>query len=159
MSEREWRFYLDDMIAFAEKVLAYSEGLDQQAFIANGLNYDATVRNLELLGGGVRRAQVGEWINMMRNAYAGARFSIDCFHVRTLCPYVVSGSYCGALQPVMGAGCLGPLQHRPKSDDPCSARYREGEGTRSAEMGTDSVLGQGCRDRREAHQCARGNTC
>jgi uncharacterized protein with HEPN domain len=50
MSEREWRFYLDDMVAFAEKVLAYSEGLDQQAFIANGLNYDATVRNLELLG-------------------------------------------------------------------------------------------------------------
>ncbi len=50
MSEREWRFYLDDMISFAEKVLAYSAGLDQQAFIANGLNFDATVRNLELLG-------------------------------------------------------------------------------------------------------------
>lgn len=30
MSEREWRFYLDDMIDFAEKVLVYSEGLDQQ---------------------------------------------------------------------------------------------------------------------------------
>ena len=30
MSEREWRFYLDDMIDFAEKVLAYTEGLDQQ---------------------------------------------------------------------------------------------------------------------------------
>jgi uncharacterized protein with HEPN domain len=50
MSEREWRFYLDDMIDFAEKVLVYTEGFDQQAFIANGLNYDATVRNLELLG-------------------------------------------------------------------------------------------------------------
>lgn len=50
MSEREWRFYLDDMIDSAEKVLVYTEGLDQQAFIANGLNYDATVRNLELLG-------------------------------------------------------------------------------------------------------------
>jgi uncharacterized protein with HEPN domain len=50
MSEREWRFYLNDMLDFAEKVLAYTEGLDQQAFIANGLNYDATVRNLELLG-------------------------------------------------------------------------------------------------------------
>jgi uncharacterized protein with HEPN domain len=50
MSEREWSFYLDDMIDFAEKVLAYTEGLDQQAFIASGLNYDATVRNLELLG-------------------------------------------------------------------------------------------------------------
>lgn len=50
MSEREWHFYLDDMIDFAEKVLAYTEGLNQQSFIASGLNYDATVRNLELLG-------------------------------------------------------------------------------------------------------------
>ncbi len=50
MSEREWRFYLDDMIDFAEKVLIYTEGLDQQVFIANGLVFDATLRNLELLG-------------------------------------------------------------------------------------------------------------
>lgn len=50
MSEREWHFYLDDMIDSAEKVLAYTEGLDQLAFIASGLNYDATVRNLELVG-------------------------------------------------------------------------------------------------------------
>ena len=47
---REWRFYLDDMIDFAEKALAYSEGLDQESFVASGLNYDATVRNLELIG-------------------------------------------------------------------------------------------------------------
>lgn len=48
--QREWRFYLDDMIGFAEKVLAYTEGLDQSSFVASGLNYDATVRNLELIG-------------------------------------------------------------------------------------------------------------
>ncbi len=47
---REWRFYLDDMIGFAEKVLAYTHGLDQAAFEASGLNYDATLRNLELIG-------------------------------------------------------------------------------------------------------------
>lgn len=47
---REWRFYLDDMIGFAEKVLAYTEGLDQLRFEASGLNYDATVRNLEIIG-------------------------------------------------------------------------------------------------------------
>lgn len=29
---RKWRFYLDDMIGFAEKVLAYTEGLDQPRF-------------------------------------------------------------------------------------------------------------------------------
>ena len=52
MSEgvREWRFYVDDMIAFAEKVLAYTAGLDQSAFVANTLVYDATLRNLELIG-------------------------------------------------------------------------------------------------------------
>ena len=50
MSEREWGFYLDDMIGFAEKALAYTNGLDQNGFVASGLNYDATVRNLELMG-------------------------------------------------------------------------------------------------------------
>jgi uncharacterized protein with HEPN domain len=47
---RVWRFYLNDMISFAEKVLGYTEGFDQQRFIDSGLNYDATVRNLELIG-------------------------------------------------------------------------------------------------------------
>jgi uncharacterized protein with HEPN domain len=52
MSEgaREWRFYVDDMIAFAERVLEYTVGMDQSAFIANRLVFDATVRNLELIG-------------------------------------------------------------------------------------------------------------
>ncbi len=49
-AQREWRFYLDDMISFAEKVLVYTEGLDQAAFVISGLNYDATLRNLELIG-------------------------------------------------------------------------------------------------------------
>lgn len=48
--QREWRFYLTDMVSFAEKVILYTEGLDQKAFIVSGLNYDATVRNLELIG-------------------------------------------------------------------------------------------------------------
>ncbi len=47
---REWRFYLDDMIGFAEKVISYTEGFDQQGFVVSGLNYDATLRNLELIG-------------------------------------------------------------------------------------------------------------
>ena len=49
-AQREWRFYLDDMIGFAEKVIAYTDGLDQAGFVTSGLNYDATLRNLELLG-------------------------------------------------------------------------------------------------------------
>jgi len=50
MSEREWHFYLDDMIGFAENVLAYSSDLDKAAFISSGLNYDATLRSLEMIG-------------------------------------------------------------------------------------------------------------
>jgi uncharacterized protein with HEPN domain len=47
---REWRLYIDDMILFCEKVLAYSAGMDQEGFVANGLVYDATLRNLEMVG-------------------------------------------------------------------------------------------------------------
>ena len=47
---REWRFYLDDMIGFAERVVTYTDGLDHAAFDTSGLNYDATLRNLELIG-------------------------------------------------------------------------------------------------------------
>ena len=47
---REWRFYVDDMIAFSEKVLGYTAGMNQSAFVANTLVFDATVRNLELIG-------------------------------------------------------------------------------------------------------------
>ena len=49
-SGREWHFYLDDMIGFAEAVLAYTDGFDQPGFVASRLNYDATLRNLELIG-------------------------------------------------------------------------------------------------------------
>jgi uncharacterized protein with HEPN domain len=47
---REWHFYVDDMICFAENVIAYTEGMDQEKFVLSGLNYDATLRNLELIG-------------------------------------------------------------------------------------------------------------
>jgi len=48
--ERDWRMYVDDMISFAEKVLAYTEGLERSELEASGLTFDATVRNLELIG-------------------------------------------------------------------------------------------------------------
>jgi uncharacterized protein with HEPN domain len=47
---RAWRFYIDDMISFAERVLTYTTGLDQAGFVASPLHYDATIRNLELIG-------------------------------------------------------------------------------------------------------------
>lgn len=59
MSEREWKFYLDDMIGFAEKVIEFSSGFDQSRFIATRLNYDATLRNLELIGEAATRIPDG----------------------------------------------------------------------------------------------------
>lgn len=35
--EREWRFFLDDMITCAEKVIAYIGELDQAGFEADGI--------------------------------------------------------------------------------------------------------------------------
>ena len=50
MSERSWQLYIDDMREFAHKVLLYTEGFDQERFVNSGINYDATLRNLELIG-------------------------------------------------------------------------------------------------------------
>ncbi len=49
-AQRKWRFYLDGMIGFTEKVIAYTDGFDQAGFVTSNLNYDATTRNLELMG-------------------------------------------------------------------------------------------------------------
>lgn len=48
--ESEWRLYIRDMIAFGEKALDYAAGLDQAAFVASSITYDATLRNLQLIG-------------------------------------------------------------------------------------------------------------
>ena len=47
---REWRLYIQDMIGFGEKVLSYTEGLEQDAFVTDSLIYDATLHNLALIG-------------------------------------------------------------------------------------------------------------
>jgi uncharacterized protein with HEPN domain len=56
---REWRFYIGDMIGFAEKVIAYTVGLDQDRFVANGLIYDASLRNLEFISEAATHIPVG----------------------------------------------------------------------------------------------------
>ena len=47
---RGWDLYVRDMIEFAQKVLSYTDGLDRDAFVADGLTYDATLRNIQLIG-------------------------------------------------------------------------------------------------------------
>lgn len=53
-TEREWRFYIDDMIGFAESVLEYTDGITQAEFVTDRRTYDATLRNLELIGEAAR---------------------------------------------------------------------------------------------------------
>ena len=48
--KREWHFYITDMISFAENVISYTDGFDQERFVNSGITYDATLRNLELIG-------------------------------------------------------------------------------------------------------------
>ena len=47
---RAWHFYIEDMLEFSENVLSYTDGLDEAAFIADGLTHDATVHNIQLIG-------------------------------------------------------------------------------------------------------------
>ena len=48
--ERPWSFYVQDMLGFAETVLEYTSGLDMETFVANRRTYDATLRNIQLIG-------------------------------------------------------------------------------------------------------------
>ena len=47
---RNWRMYIQDMIQFAERVMLYTQGLDKHTFLADLRTYDATLRNIELIG-------------------------------------------------------------------------------------------------------------
>ncbi|MFO7543208.1 MAG: DUF86 domain-containing protein [Thiobacillus sp.] len=42
--------YISDKITFSEKVMAYTHEMEQGRFEQSGLNYDATLRNIELIG-------------------------------------------------------------------------------------------------------------
>ena len=48
--QREWHFYVDDMIGFCERVLTFTWGFDQLQFQSDPMRVDATIRNLELIG-------------------------------------------------------------------------------------------------------------
>jgi len=84
---REWRFFLTDMIEFCEQIENYVEGFDYQQFIDSSLNYDATVRKVELLGEAARNipedvrqlAPDIEWpkIIRIRNILIHGYFAVD----------------------------------------------------------------------------------
>lgn len=47
---REWRFYVEDMVSFCDKVIGYTAGIDRATFPVDAMRYDAVLRNLELIG-------------------------------------------------------------------------------------------------------------
>lgn len=62
--QREWRFYLDDMVSFAEKVIAYTQTLDQDSFVSSGLKSP---------GIGSRAAPANGFCKWLRNWLVGNR--------------------------------------------------------------------------------------
>jgi uncharacterized protein with HEPN domain len=49
-SERDSRLYLEDMLQFCDRVLVYTQGIERAVFALDAMRYDATLRNLELMG-------------------------------------------------------------------------------------------------------------
>ncbi len=84
---RDWRLYVEDMVEFAQQAASYALGMDQKAFIADRRTYDATLRNIELIGEAAthipaqaRRAYPGvAWQRIVatRNRVAHAYLGID----------------------------------------------------------------------------------
>ena len=52
---REWRFYVEDLIGFCQHILEYTQGMSRNDFEADKRTYDATLRNLELIGEAANR--------------------------------------------------------------------------------------------------------
>ena len=48
--QRSWPDSVQDMIDFCNRVLDYTAGLDQQLVVSTQVVYDATLRNLTLIG-------------------------------------------------------------------------------------------------------------
>ena len=48
--DRDPRLYVEDMLMFCSTALDYTGGFDQPGFLADRMRYDATLRNIELIG-------------------------------------------------------------------------------------------------------------
>lgn len=83
----DWILYIRDMLEFGQRVLAYTEGMDQKEFVADKRTYDAVMRNIELIGesaarvpGHVRSSHADiEWRSIIatRNRVAHGYLGID----------------------------------------------------------------------------------
>ena len=83
VSERAWDLYIKDMLQFSQRVILYTDGFDQDRFVASGLNYDATLRNLEMIGEAA--SQLAEAIRINDAAVSVAT---NYRHTKSNCPCV-----------------------------------------------------------------------
>jgi uncharacterized protein with HEPN domain len=84
---RDWRLYLTDLNEAAAKVVRYTIGMDQAAFLGDDKTRDAVLRNLEIIGEAAKnlpsevlaRYPAVEWrrISGFRDIVAHAYFGID----------------------------------------------------------------------------------
>lgn len=84
---RDWLLYLEDMQESVQRVLEYTKGLDQETFLNHSMAYDATLRNLEILGEVVKhipdhvknKHEHIDWrgIREFRNFVTHAYFKVD----------------------------------------------------------------------------------
>jgi uncharacterized protein with HEPN domain len=84
---RSWQLFLRDMLEAAQKVSRYTSGRDLASFTGDEMAYDATVRNLEILGEAAKnipeeirqRYPEIDWrgIAGLRDVVADAYFSLD----------------------------------------------------------------------------------
>ena len=85
--DRDVTLYLRDMLEFCERVVAYTQGLNLEGLLADQMRYDATLRNIELIGEAathvpeVLRQQAADiaWRQIIgiRNRVAHAYLSLD----------------------------------------------------------------------------------
>ncbi len=99
-SERDSWLYVEYMRTFCERVLAHSQGVEREAFTAEDMHCDATLRNLESLGEAASRVpdelrarapgipwrQVIATRNRLIHAYLGIDFDTVWSIVRDAAP-------------------------------------------------------------------------
>lgn len=84
---RDWRLYLEDMLQSCAKVMQFTAGMSQESFVNDVKTYDATVRNLEIIGEAAKRVPLDvqqqmpdiQWRKVagFRDVLAHAYFGID----------------------------------------------------------------------------------
>ena len=61
MRERAWALAVRDMLDACERCLDYTSGMDQAAFLGDRRTYDATIRNIEIVGEAANNVPRAVW--------------------------------------------------------------------------------------------------